>query len=518
MGATGDPPRGPDFGAGLALERVPPAGVIAGHVEGGPVLLYRLNGELRAIGGACTHYGAPLDEGLVVGETVRCPWHHACFSLRTGEALSAPAFDALSRWKVELVGGMVFVHGRHEDSPPRPAPARPEEPRRVVIVGGGAAGFAAAEMLRRRGYQGRLTMLSAEEAPPCDRPNLSKDYLAGTAPEEWIPLKGADFYRDNAIDLRLGRRVVEIAHEAREAVTEDGERFAYDRLLLATGAEPIRPQAPGFDDPAVHTLRSLADARAIIAAAATARSAAVIGASFIGLETAASLRTRGVEVHVVAPEAVPMERVLGRELGQSIRALHERKGVVFHLGRRAEGFADGRLRLDDGGGIAADLVVLGVGVRPRLELAVAAGLETDGGVLVDRFLETSRAGVFAAGDIARYPDARTGERIRVEHWAAAQRQGQTAAVNMLGERRPFTAPPFFWSNHYDLAVHYVGHAPRFDHTAVDGSIPAGDATLRFFRDGRIAAAASVGRPREILAIEAEMETASEAPPWERECA
>ena len=286
---------------------------------------------------------------------------------------------------------------------------------------------------------------------------------------------------------------------------ESGERLGYDALLLATGAEPIRLPTPGFDRPNVHTLRSLADSRALIAAAKGATRVAVIGASFIGLEVAAALRKRGLEVHVIAPETIPLEKVMGRELGELVRALHEQHGVVFHLGRTADAFDGARLTLSGGGEVAADLVVVGVGVRPRIELAQAAGIAVDKGVLVDALLETDRPGIFAAGDIARYPDARTGERARVEHWVAAERQGQAVARVMLGERRPFATPPFFWSQHYDLTIRYVGNAAGFDRIEVDGSVPDADATVRFMRGGRLLAAASVGRNRENLEASAELE-------------
>jgi NADPH-dependent 2,4-dienoyl-CoA reductase/sulfur reductase-like enzyme/nitrite reductase/ring-hydroxylating ferredoxin subunit len=492
-----------DFAAGLPLAEAPARGVVAGHVAGEPVLLWRDGETFSAVGGACTHYGGPLAEGLVVGDRVHCPWHHACFSLRTGEALAAPAFDGLTRWKVEIEDGVVFVRAPL-DTPAARATDPQGAPGRVVIVGGGAAGFAAAEMLRRRGFAGSLIMLSADDAPPCDRPNLSKDYLAGAAPEEWIPLRPESFYADNAIDLRLNTPVVSLDLAAKAVVTGSGERIGYDTLLLATGAEPIRLNTPGFDRANVHTLRSLADSRAIIAAAQSAKRVAVIGASFIGLEAAASLRARGLETHVVGPETVPMEKVLGRELGEAIRGLHEAQGVIFHLGQTGTGFDGRTLTLSDGGELEVDLLILGVGVRPRVDLAQAAGLEVDHGVLVDAFLQTSAENVFAAGDIASYPDPRLGERVRVEHWVVAERQGQVAALNILGERQPFDAVPFFWSKHYDTSAHYVGHATGGEALEVEGSIADWDATIRFRRDGRLRAAVSVGRDLQNLEIEAEL--------------
>jgi apoptosis-inducing factor 3 len=506
-----DPSR-PDFFQGIELSKIPDNGMLAGTVGDRAVLLARRGGEVFALGAECSHYHGPLGEGLLAGETVRCPWHHACFSLRTGEAVRAPAFDRVDCWRVERQGDRLFVRERIEVTAPAPASPLPKsaQAQRIVIVGGGAAGFAAAEMLRRRGFDGSLTMLSAEDDAPCDRPNLSKDYLAGNAPEDWLPLRPAGFYGDRRIDLQLGAAAAGIDLQGRAVRTADGRGFAFDKLLLATGAEPVRLPIPGAELPHVHVLRSTADCRAIIAGAGGARRAVVIGASFIGLEVAASLRARKLEVHVVAPERVPMERVLGPQFGRFVRALHEEHGVVFHLEDSVAEIGAGAVKLTSGASLDADLVVAGVGVRPRIELAQRAGLKLDRGVVVDPWLETSAPGVFAAGDIARWPDARSGESIRVEHWVVAQRQGQAAARNMLGLRERFVDVPFFWSQHYDLQINYVGHAERWDELQVDGDIAARDYLVRFRAGGRMLAAASVGR--DVGSLQAEIELEREAAP------
>ncbi len=485
----------PDLALGVAASAIPDDGVFAGRVGDDPVVLARVEGQLVAVGGACSHYGGALGEGLRVGHTINCPLHHACFDLRTGLALKAPALAPIDRWKVEERDGRVFVREKLPSHDPNPAPGRDKagDPKAVVIVGGGAAGFAAAQRLRDLGYAGALTLVSADPDAPYDRPNVSKDYLAGEADPAWMPLKDEAFYRDSAITLLTGARVASIDAPGRRVILESGEALAYDALLLAAGAEPNRPPAPGFDRDTVHVLRSLGDSDRLIAAAKDARSVAVVGSSFIGLEAAASLRTRGLEVHVIAPEAMPLESKLGAEVGALVKAVHEAHGVRFHLGRGVQGYDGARVTLDDGSTLAADLLVLGVGVKPRLELVQSAGLALDKGVLVDAAMRTSDPAIFAAGDIARYPNPLGGEPIRVEHWVLAERQGQVAAAAILGLEPALTEPPFFWSAHYDLTIRYVGHAEAWDSVVVDGSVADRDAEVRYVREGRTLAVATINR-------------------------
>jgi NADPH-dependent 2,4-dienoyl-CoA reductase/sulfur reductase-like enzyme/nitrite reductase/ring-hydroxylating ferredoxin subunit len=497
---------GPDLSRGIPFGDLPDQGMLIGHVGDQEVLLVRAGEDVFAVSPHCTHYHGPLAEGLVVGRTIRCPWHHACFDLHTGEALQAPAIDPIACWDVERSDGMISVRSKRQGAKSKRKDNAQSEPKRIVIIGGGAAGFAAAEMLRRQGYQGSLVMLSSDASLPYDRPNLSKDYLAGTAPFEYVPLKDERFYTKNGIDTRLGRAVRELDVQASQVVLT-GEAIPYDRLLLATGAEPVRLTIPGADQPHVHTLRSLADCQSIIEGAKSARRAVVIGASFIGLEVAAALHKRELEIHVVAPDKRPMERVLGPEMGNFIRSLHEHHGVVFHLENKAIAIDGRTVRLESGDTIEADIVVAGIGVRPRLELAEQAGLTLDRGVVVDQYLETSASGVYAAGDIARWPDAHSGENIRVEHWVVAERQGQTAARNMLGLRTPFADVPFFWSQHYDVPINYVGHAESWDEIAIDGDIMGKDCLIRYKRKGRVMAVASIFRDLESLKAEIMLERA-----------
>jgi NADPH-dependent 2,4-dienoyl-CoA reductase/sulfur reductase-like enzyme/nitrite reductase/ring-hydroxylating ferredoxin subunit len=491
--------RGPDLTLGVALSDIPASGLLKGHVGEEAVLLARSGGEFFAVGASCTHYHGPLADGLIEGETVRCPWHHACFSLRTGEALRAPAFDPIGCWSTTQRDGKVFVGAKKAGA--KRAPSLPAGVSRIVIVGGGAAGFAAAEMLRRDGFQGSIALLSDDAAPPVDRPNLSKDYLAGSAPEEWVPLRGEDWYRDNGIDLALGTKVSAIDARAGEVELAGGARKPYDRLLIATGAEPVRLDIPGASAPHVHTLRTLADCRAIIAGAEAAQKIVVIGASFIGLEAAAALRARSKNVAVVAPEARPLERVFGPELGDFVRALHEEHGVEFHLQEGVVAIEAKRVILKSGASLPADLVVVGVGVRPRTALAEKLGLKVDRGVVVDEFLRTSAENILAAGDIARWPDKASGESLRIEHWVVAERQGQTAARNMLGMQERFEDVPFFWSKHYDLPINYVGHAAAWDRLEIEGDIGKRDCAVRYWKDGRLRAVASIYRDVDSLKAE-----------------
>ena len=497
---------GPDLTQGIALDELPGGGMLVGHDGDEQILLVRRGSEVFAVGAQCTHYQGPLAEGLVVADTVRCPWHHACFDLRTGEALRAPALSPIACWDVEQRDGTISVRGKRKRPKPKPRENVTAEPEKIVIIGGGAAEFAAAQMLRRNGYQNSIVMLSDDDALPYDRPNLSKDYLAGTIPFDYVPLRDESFYAKNRIETRLGRAVRELDVRARQVVLA-GEAIPYDRLLLATGAEPVRLTIPGADRPHVCTLRSLTDCQAIIERAKAARRVVVIGASFIGLEVAAALRTRNLDVHVVAPDKRPMERILGPEMGNFIRSLHEEHGVIFHLEDKVAVIDEKTVRLETGGTIEADLVVVGIGVRPRLELAEKAGLKLDRGVVVDQYLETSAAGIYAAGDIARWPDPYSGENIRVEHWVVAERQGQVAALNMLGHAIPFTAVPFFWSQHYDVPISYVGHAETWDEIVTEGDVMNKDCVLRFKRNGRVRAVASIFRDLENLEAEVQMEHA-----------
>lgn len=496
------PLTGPDLALGVDGALLPPGGRLLGHAHGEAVLLVRRGENVHAVGASCTHYGAALAGGAFGEATVRCPWHHATFSLLTGEAVGAPALAPLPCWTVREEGGRLTVTGRRV---PAPAPPQLEGagPASVLIVGAGAAGESAAEELRRRGYRGPVTLLDADADTPLDRPNLSKDTLAGTAPEDWLWLHPADFYREQGLERRRGR--VAALHPAERRLTlEDGSALEYGALLLATGAEPVVPALPG-EGPPVFTVRRAADLRALNSALAGRTRAVVLGASFIGLEVAAALRTRGLEVHLVGPDPEPLARVLGVQLGAAVRRLHQQRGVVFHLGRKAVGRVPGGVSLSDGSLAPGEVVVAGVGVRPALALAEQAGLAVDRGVVVDAGQRTSAPGVWAAGDVAAVP-APGGRRLRIEHWAAAQDQGRAAARSILGlpPRSP-PAVPFFWSQHFEVTVAVVGWAEGWDAVEVEGSAEQLDCVARYRRQGKLVAVATINRDQASLEAHAAFE-------------
>jgi NADPH-dependent 2,4-dienoyl-CoA reductase/sulfur reductase-like enzyme/nitrite reductase/ring-hydroxylating ferredoxin subunit len=494
----------PDFSVGIALASLQDGEMIKGHVRGEPALLVRRGDEVFAIAASCTHYGGPLGDGLLVDDTIRCPWHHACFSLRTGAVIRAPGLDPLQRWRVELRNGIISATEELERVEADALEAI-DSLTSVVIVGGGAAAFSAAVTLRNEGYKGLITMFSADAFLPCDRPNLSKGYLAGATSDESNLLKPAQFYADNRITVQLNAPVASIDVATRQIELASGHRYAYDALLLATGAKPVQLKIRGADLPHVHYLRSLADSQALVGAAQSARRAVVIGASFIGLEVASSLRARDIEVEVVGPEAVLMEKVLGADVGRLLRAVHEEHGVTFHLGTTAAAIDETGVTLADGERLHADLVVIGVGVRPETRLAEDAGLQVDDGVIVNQYLETSESGIYAAGDIASWPDPLSGERIRIEHFVVAERQGETAARNILGRRETFDAVPFFWTEQYDLGIAYVGHAADWDEAVIDGDLGKRDCSISYSRDGERLAVAVIHRDLAGLKAEVELE-------------
>jgi apoptosis-inducing factor 3 len=442
-------------------------------LEGTPVVMARVEGQYYAFGGTCTHYGAPLHEGVLKGHTLMCPWHHACFDIRGGLRLEPPALNDLPHFPVRVEGDQVIVTLPQDNETEPQGKAEPGDKGTFVIVGGGSAGNAAAEELRRLGYVGEIVIVSAVPNVPVDRPNLSKDYLAGHAEPGWIPLRGDEgWYKARDIELRLNTTVTKIDPKAHMVHLDKGGTLRYDKLLLATGGIPRQlTDTPGTDLKGVFTLRVLADSDRIIEAAEKGKRAVVVGASFIGMEVAASLQGgRGVSVTVVGPEATPFERILGADIGKMFQQEHEANGVTFRLSSEVRRFVghDGHMigvELKSGDVLEADLVVVGIGVRPATDFLRASSLrldEKDHSVRVSATLQTSDPDIFAAGDIARWDDG--SERgLRIEHWRVAEQHGMVAARNMLG--RADSADdhvPFFWTTQFGIELRYVGHAEKWD--------------------------------------------------------
>ena len=478
--------------------------VKAGETE---ILLVRTEGEYSALGAHCTHYGAPLVDGVLSGTRIICPWHHACFHARSGDLVEPPALDALPRFDVRVENGRLLVAvGEAPDDrrvPEMTLPTPEADGRVFAILGAGAAGYAAAQTLREDGFGGRIVLVTREGRLPYDRPNLSKDYLNGHAEPEWMPLRPDEFYTTYGIEVLRGRGVVSLAAATRTVTFDDGESLTCDAVLVATGSVARRPPIPGIDMDGIVTLRSFDDADAIVAATERARRAVVVGASFIAMEVAASLVERGLSVTVVAPEDVPFAKTLGPEIGRMVRALHEERGVTFRLGTGVSRFEGERsvshVVLDDESRIEADLVVVGAGVRPATSFVEGLDLHEDGGILVDERLRAAD-GVWAAGDVAWFPDPRSGRRSRIEHWRTALQQGRVAAHDMAGLDVTYSSLPFFWTNQYGEGVQYVGHATSWDEILVDGDVDARDFLALYVRNGSVIAAAGSGRDRQLAAV------------------
>ena len=493
---------GPDLKSGIKSDSLVENVPLLGHFEGEPVVVVRQGEGIFATGANCTHYGGPLADGLVVGETIRCPWHHARFSLRTGEAVGAPALNPLPCFNVRRQDGTVTIDGK------KTADFRvvcPRYPASVVIAGAGAAGAACVDMLRAKGYAGPIALVGDDEPWPVDRPNLSKDFLAGTASEEWMPLRTPDYYESIHVELLTGNPVVRIDPGEHRVYLRNGQSLPYGALLLATGAEPRSLSIQGADLPHVFRLRTLADSRSIVSKAQGMQRCAVIGSGFIGLEVAASLRHRGLQVAVIARDSVPLAAVLGADLGRFIQGLHEQHGVRFFPDATTRAIRPDGIELTDGQFVEAGMVVLGVGVSPRTLLAEEAGLRVDNGIVVDEMLRTSAPDIYAAGDVARYPEPGSNRHTRVEHWVVAERQGQAVARSMLGIGGPFCDAPFFWSQHYDVTISYVGHGTPWDTCEIQGDLQKHDASAFYRRGGKTVAVATIGRDRASLAAEAALE-------------
>ncbi|KPK63117.1 MAG: hypothetical protein AMK73_05395 [Planctomycetes bacterium SM23_32] len=465
------------------------------------IMLVRVNGRIHACGDKCTHYGGPLSKGLLVGETVTCPWHTARFDVTTGDVQAPPALTGVGCCPVKVEEGSVYVG---EVRKPKAPTVKGADDRTFAIVGAGGAGNAAAITLREEGFAGRIVMITAEPHRPYDRPTLSKELMSGEASVKSLPLHSEKFYERRRIELLTNALVTGLDADARKVILQDGREIAFDRALLATGGVPRRLDIPGAELPSFFVLRSRDDAQAIVSAVQEAERAVVLGAGFIGMEAAASLTERGLQVHVVAPEDVPMVRVFGRRVGGWVRGLHEEHGVEFHMGTTArEVRGDGGVEeivLEDGTSLPADVVIAGIGIRPAVSYLEGSGLLQDGAVPVDGKLCTRADGIYAAGDIAVVPDARTGKACRVEHWVVAERQGCHAARAMLGSEEPYDEVPFFWTLQFHNSLKYIGHAGDADDVVFRGSLPDGKFLAGYYEGEQLRAIAAAGPARAALAV------------------
>jgi len=476
-------------------------------VEGTSVLLARVGERCYAVGANCTHYGAPLVEGHLSGNRIVCPWHHACFDVRNGACEEPPAIDALPSYEVTISEDQIFVHVP-EGGPDRRIPFMtkrdPKDARVFVVLGGGAAGYMAAQTLREDGFTGRVVIISKEDRLPYDRPNLSKDYLHGHAEPGWLPLRTEEFFSDFDIEVLRGKKVQSVDTASREISFTDGESVKYDSLLVATGAAPRKLPFQNDRQNNVFLLRSFDDADAVIASAGPAKRVVIVGSSFIGMEAAASLRQRGCEVTVVTPDETPMMKALGPEIGREFQKVHERNGVTFRLRESVKDFTGETdvewVELGSGERIRADLVVVGIGVKPVADFLDGVELHADGGLITDEHMRIGDS-VYAAGDIAHVPDFRTRESVRIEHWRTAMQQGRTAGHNMAGRPTQFAAVPFFWTTQFDVTLNYVGHAAAWDEILIEGDISGHDFIAFYIKDFRVMAAAGMNRDRELAFLE-----------------
>ena len=475
--------------------------------NGTDILLARVNGKYHAVGAHCPHYGAPLVDGVLSGGRLVCPWHHACFDITTGDLQEPPALDALPRYEVKIESDQVIVCVP-DDTPDRRTPRMTKrdtkDERLFVIAGGGAAGYMAAQTLREGGFTGRLMLITREDRLPYDRPNLSKEYLQGRAEPAWLPLRSDDFFAQYDIEVICGREIERVEAAQKTVKFADGEVLSCDALLVATGGEPRKLPFQSREQEKVFLLRSYADSDAIIAAAEEAKRAVVIGASFIGMEVASSLTKRGCEVTVVAPDDVPFKKTLGAEIGGLLQNVHEKNGVKFKLGTAVAGLTGAKkvtaVMLENGEQLDADLVVVGIGVKPATGFLKGVTLHGDGGVIVDEHMRAAD-GVYAAGDIACFPSPITGERQRIEHWRTAMQQGRVAAHNMLGKQVSYDGVPFFWTRQFDAGLLYVGHAKQWDEIIYQGDVLARDFLAFYVKENRVLAVAGMNRDREMAALE-----------------
>ncbi len=479
-----------------------------GELQG---LLVRLPDGLYAVSNLCPHAKAPLHEGALCGKRVVCPWHHSVFDVTDGALLEPPALDGLERYKVRIDGEDVIVTLPPPSAPPPPVPPA-KRGRTVLIVGAGAAGQVAAETLRKERFDGRVVLLGKEPEPPYDRTNLTKHFLSGKAQREDLPLRREPNFFDKLGVERKIATVTRLDAPEKIATFDNGETLSYDAAILATGGTPKPLDVPGADHSRVCLLRTVADAEHVLALLPEKGGRAVaIGASFIGMEAVSSLAQRGVKVTVISPDEIPFERRLGREVGASIRSLHERNGVSFLPSvkvARVEGAEGGiNVHLENGDRLAADVAIVGVGVRPATDFVQGTERAEDGGIVVDEYLHAGHD-LYAVGDIASFPlppHVGSGEWVRIEHWRVAQQHAALAAHNVVYPAEPRALAqsgfvPFFWTYHFEQRMNYVGYAQRWDDVIFNGDPESPPFIAYYLQDGTTVAAAGTHRDADLAAM------------------
>ncbi|WP_020567254.1 FAD-dependent oxidoreductase [Neolewinella persica] len=470
------------------------------------VLLTNVDGVVYAVESKCSHFGLPLKDAALSGHRLRCPFHHACFDVRDGRQLEAPGLDGLLTFTTEVKNGEIWVS---DDPSPAsklsfaPASAPKENTHYdYAIVGGGIAAANAVEGIRETDETGSIVLLTRESLPPYDRTHVSKALLDGNKEVDDLPLRPADFYTEHGVDLRTNSIVSEVNVEQNTISILGGQFLTYGKVLLASGGTPRHLDVPGNSLGGVFLMRRAQDAEAVREKVTKGSNVVIIGAGFIGLEAAMSLGKQGGSITVVSPETTLFVKVFGEEVGRYIQQLHENEGVKFELGRRIKELHGEQnitaVELDDGRTLDAEVVLVGIGVEPETSYLVGLAADKDGGISVNNHLEAGMAKVYAAGDIARYPD-REGA-ARIEHWKVAAQQGRVAGRNMAGNREAYTMIPFFWTNQQGVNLRYIGHGTDYDKIVYDGT-PGEGPFLAFYTKGEhVQAVLGVKRDKDVAAI------------------
>jgi len=477
------------------LAPLQPTAMSIGDTE---VLLVRDNDTVYAYEATCPHAGAPLAEGTVCEGKIICPWHKAVFALKTGALCEPPALSGLKKFPVKLKKGEIWVDPDEESSTDKSAVNPGDNNPHFAIIGSGAAGAAAIKTLVDEGFSGTLTVVETEPQAPYDRTSLSKFVPAGEMTTDDVsPLLPNDFMAHHSIN-RITGRVQEVDPTLNIIRMEDGASIGFDKLLIASGAKPVKPPIPGVELKGVYALRNIHQAHELIDQVETTQQLIVVGNSFIGMEIAAAFKQRSEAIHirVVAPDALPFEKIFGERIGEHFKTLHQEHGVELIQGKVAKLLADEQgavaaIELDSGEHLKTQAVLMATGVKPASDFAKKLTCSDDGGLVVNEFLEAS-PNIYAAGDIASFPYNHT--QVRIEHWRLAQQQGRIAAQNMLGQKQPFNRTPYFWTQQFGYKYEYVGHADAWDKVEIIGSLEDGKFSALYENNGRVTAFLTTGDP------------------------